>query len=64
VLNYYVAHDGADVAQLAGSVFQAEDYGLAFVQGSPLRQAVDESLLAMRQDGVYDQIRSKYFGDD
>jgi polar amino acid transport system substrate-binding protein len=64
VLNYYVAHDGADVAQLAGSVFQAEDYGLAFVQGSPLRQAVDESLLAMRQDGVYDQLRSKYFGDD
>lgn len=63
VLLYYVAHDGADVAQLAGEVFQAEDYGLAFAQGSPLRQAVDESLLAMRQDGTYEQIRAKYFGE-
>lgn len=63
VLRYYVAHDGADVAELAGAVFQAEDYGLAFAQNSPLRQAVDESLLAMRQDGTYDEIRAKYFGD-
>ncbi len=63
VLHYYVAHNGADVAELAGPVFQAEDYGLAFARGNPLRQAVDESLLAMRQDGTYDAIRSKYFGE-
>ncbi|MFM9032957.1 MAG: transporter substrate-binding domain-containing protein [Mycobacterium sp.] len=63
VLRYYVAHDGAGEAQLAGDVFQAEDYGVAFKQNSPLRQAVDESLLAMRQDGTYDEIKAKYFGD-
>lgn len=63
VLNYYVAHDGADVAQLAGSVFEAEDYGMAFTRGNPLRQDVDETLLAIRQDGTYDRIRAKYFGD-
>ncbi len=63
VLRYYASHDGAEVAELAGAVFQTEDYGLAFAQNSPLRQSVDESLLAMRQDGTYDQIRSKYFGD-
>jgi polar amino acid transport system substrate-binding protein len=63
VLAYYVTHDGADVAELAGTVFKAEDYGLAFAQGDPLRQAVDQSLLEMRQDGTYDTIREKYFGD-
>lgn len=63
VLSYYVIHDGADVAVLAGSVFQEQDYGLAFAHNNPLRQKVDESLLAMRQDGTYYEIRAKYFGD-
>lgn len=63
VLHYYVAHDGADVAEVAGSIFQAEDYGLAFTRGSALRQPVDESLLDIRQDGTYDEIKAKYFGD-
>lgn len=62
VLNYYLNGDGAEKAQLAGQIFQSEDYGLAFAQGSPLRKGVDESLLAMRQDGTYDQIKDKYFG--
>ncbi len=63
VLAYYVAQDGADVAELAGNVFQSESYGLALPNASPLRQAIDESLLAMRQDGTYDQIKDKYFGN-
>lgn len=62
VLRYYVNGEGAGVADLAGSVFQSEDYGLAFEQGSPLRKDVDEALLAMRQDGTYDQLKDKYFG--
>lgn len=64
VLRYYVAQDGADVGELAGTVFQAESYGMAFAKGSDLRQAVDESLLALRQDGTYERIREKYFGDE
>lgn len=63
VLGYYVAQDGADATQLAGNVFQSESYGLAMSKGSNLRQAIDESLLAIRQDGTYDQISEKYFGD-
>ena len=62
VLNYYTNSAGAEVGELAGSIFQPEDYGLAFVQGNPLRKEVDEALLAMRQDGTYDQIKEKYFG--
>lgn len=63
VLQYYVAHGGAGTAQLAGPVFKNEDYGIAFRVGSELRQKADAALLSMREDGTYDMIKSKWFGD-
>lgn len=62
VLAYYVAHDGAGDAILVGTVFQNEDYGIAFRLGSALRKQADEALLRMREDGDYDMIKQKWFG--
>ena len=62
VLAYYVAHDGASDAVLVGTVFQNEDYGIAFRNGSDLRKQADEALLRMREDGDYDMIKEKWFG--
>lgn len=64
VLAYYAAGEGAGTAQLAGNVFQAESYGFALAKGSGLRQPIDESLLAIRQDGTYDRLKAKYFGEE
>lgn len=64
VLQYYAAHEGSGTAQLAGTVFQNEDYGIAFRPGDELRKKVDEALLSIREDGTYDMIKSKWFGDD
>jgi len=64
VLQYYVSHDGDGVAQIAGPRFQAADYGFAFRIGSNLRKPVDETLLSMREDGTYDEIKQKWFGSD
>jgi polar amino acid transport system substrate-binding protein len=64
VLRYYAFGDGAGAVQLAGPVFQAEDYGLAFRQNSELRGEVDQALLEIRQDGTYDLIKRKWFGGD
>ena len=64
VLQYYVAHDGAGMARLAGPVFHHEDYGIAFPLGSELRQQADDALLSIREDGDYDLIKQKWFGDD
>ena len=64
VLRYYVAHEGDGVAQIAGPVFQAEDYGFLFRIGSDLRKQIDQTLLTMREDGTYDQIKQKWFGND
>lgn len=63
VLQYYVNNDGAGSAILAGTIFEPVDYGLAFRNGDPLLKRVDEALLAMREDGTYDLIKKKWFGD-
>lgn len=64
VLRYLVTHDDADFARIAGPVFQTEDYGLAFRTGDPLRKEFDQALLSIREDGTYDIIKQKWFGDD
>ena len=45
-------------------MFQAEDYGFLFRIGSDLRKQIDQTLLTMREDGTYDQIKQKWFGND
>ncbi|MGI9123829.1 MAG: transporter substrate-binding domain-containing protein [Mycobacterium sp.] len=64
VLQYYVSHDGAGAAELVGTVFQSEDYGIAFRNGSDLRKTFDEALLSIREDGDYDLIKGKWFGTE
>ena len=64
VLRYYAAGDGNGAVQLAGPVFNDEDYGFAFAQNSDLRLQVDQVLLEIRQDGTYDLIKRKWFGGE
>ena len=64
VLAYYVSQDGASDAALVGTVFQNEDYGIAFHNGSELRKQADEALLKLREDGDYDMIKQKWFGPE
>ena len=64
VLNYYVAHGGAGTAMVVGQTFDKEDYGIAFRPGGPLRRQFDETMLGMREDGTFDRIKQKWFGDD
>ena len=59
---YYVAHDGKGLAQVVGGVFHKEDYGIVFPTDSPLRKQVNEALLALRENGRYQQIYDEWFG--
>ncbi len=63
-LRYYVAHRGEGVAVLAGPVFQEEDQGFVFSNGSALRKPVNQTLFQIREDGTYNLIKEKWFGDD
>lgn len=53
---------GLYLAGLAFTIFQREDYGIAMPTGSPLRKAINESLLEMQSDGTYARISEHYFG--
>jgi polar amino acid transport system substrate-binding protein len=64
VLRYYVTHQGVGKAQVTGTRFHDEDYGMAFRLGSDLRKPVDGALLAIREDGTYQTIYRKWFGSD
>ncbi|MEY8840422.1 transporter substrate-binding domain-containing protein, partial [Cribrihabitans sp. XS_ASV171] len=63
ILSYYATHEGKDVASMAGPVFLRENYGILFPTGSPLREDVNQALLALREDGTYDRIYRKWFGN-
>jgi polar amino acid transport system substrate-binding protein len=64
VLRYYVAHRGEGVAVMAGPIFQEEDQGFVLALDSPLRKPVNQTLIGMREDGSYNLIKEKWFGDD
>lgn len=64
VLSYFVAQDDSGMGQIVGPIFEREDYGVAFRRGSELRRQFDEALLGMKEDGSYDLIKQKWFGDD
>jgi polar amino acid transport system substrate-binding protein len=63
VLLYYASHEGKGKARVVGPVFRKEAYGILFPQGSPYRKPVNEALLRLRENGTYDRLTTKYFGD-
>ncbi len=64
LLQYWVTHEGAGIADLAGPVFHHEDYGIAFPLGSELRKQADDAILSMRENGDFDLIKHKWLGSD
>jgi len=64
VVMYYASHAGSGKVQLAGSIFRRESYGILFPPNSKLRKPVDEALLRIKENGVYDQLYRKWFGSD
>jgi len=53
---------GRGRVSVVGPVFQHEPYGIAFPQGSPLREQVNRALLDMMESGEYARIFEKWFG--
>lgn len=60
-LEYWAARGGNGVLAVVGPIFRPEKYGIAVANGSPLRKSINEALLAMYEDGTYEEIYGKWF---
>jgi polar amino acid transport system substrate-binding protein len=61
VILYYVKNEPR--AQMAGQPFREENYGILFPIGSPLRRPVNEALLTLFENGTYESLYKKWFGE-
>lgn len=63
VLAYAAAGARKGRIRLTGPVFQSQHYGIAFLPTSPLRRAVDQALLTLKETGEYHRLQAKWFGE-
>jgi len=60
---YHATHKGKDKVLTTGKIFAPDKLGIAYPSGSVLREEVDRTLLKMKEDGTYEELLEKYFGD-
>jgi ABC-type amino acid transport substrate-binding protein len=60
-LQYWAAVHGGGATQIAGPVFLVEYYGIAVMNGSPLRKQINEALLDLVANGTYEALRKRWF---
>lgn len=64
VNDYYIAKSGEKNAKSVGDLLEAEDYGIAMSKKNmELTKKVDEALDKLKQNGEYDKIYAKWFGE-
>jgi polar amino acid transport system substrate-binding protein len=60
-LQYLAAKRGNGVLRVVGPIFEAQKYGIAVADGSPLRKRINRALLEMYEDGRYRALYNKWF---
>jgi len=61
---YYIQTTGEDKLKIVGDLYEAEEYGIAFAQGQDeLVEEVDKALETLKDNGKYDEIYEKWFGE-
>jgi len=61
-LMYYAQNQGKGKVKVVGPLYQGQSYGIAFPQGSDLREKVTITILKFMEDGTYDKLYKKWFG--
>jgi polar amino acid transport system substrate-binding protein len=60
-LQYWVTKRGNRSLRVVGPIFAPEKYGIAVVDGSPLRKQINGALLEMYENGRYQEVYNKWF---
>jgi polar amino acid transport system substrate-binding protein len=63
ILAHYLQTDGAGLARLIDKIYRPENYGILLPAGSELKEEIDLALLQFREDGTYDTILTRWFGN-
>lgn len=61
-LLYYAAHEGKGRVKMVGDEFNVRPVAIGMQVDSPLRRKIDRALIALRDDGTYQQLYNKWFG--
>jgi len=64
VLQYEAGKLNDDKLQMVGPVFERQNYAFALQQDSTIRERLNQALLKLSEQGVGNDLRKKYFGDD
>ena len=59
---YYIKTEGKDSVKTVGPLYEGQSYGIAFPQGSKLREQVTITILKFMEDGTYKKLYQKWFG--
>jgi polar amino acid transport system substrate-binding protein len=62
LLLYFAAHEGKGRVKLVGPVFDNRPVAIELQLDSPLRKKIDSTLIALRENGTYQQLYEKWFG--
>ena len=64
VLKYEVGLLNDEKLQMVGPIFERQNYAFALQQNSPLQEGLGLGLLKLTEQGVCNELRKKYFGED
>lgn len=63
-IEYYISTAGEGRLKVVGDLYQAEDYGIGITKGNEdLVAAINDALATLKENGTYDEIYNKWFGD-
>lgn len=63
-VQYYAQTAGNGKVKVVGSLKSGDYYGVAFPKGSELVPVVNKALKEIKENGVYDQLYKKWFGEE
>ena len=62
-VGYFAKTQGEGRAKVVGPLYEGQQYGIAFTAGSQWLEPTNKALAAMKKDGTYDEIYTKWFGE-
>ena len=62
MLQYFAKNNADKGVGVVGELFEKQSYGIGVPQGSPYRKQITRAILALREQGFFEELENKYFG--